>query len=105
MNHLHLSVQLHLNGPMWWAVCAAAVFRLTRLVTSDAITERFRRWAVRRQGDHKRLAYFLTCPWCVGFWMAVAVAALVTLWPTGAAYIVLVLSWSTVTGLLAERMD
>jgi hypothetical protein len=105
-----LHVHLELPGWLWWTTCGLAVFRLVRLVTEDEIVAPFRRWVARRAGMEDgipggwtRAAYFVTCPWCVGFWLAAAVLALVTLWPTGAAYIALVLAWSAAAGLLSER--
>jgi hypothetical protein len=99
----HLTVSLHLSGAMWWVCCALTVYRLTRLVVTDSITQPLRNRV--SSTPRPRVAYFLACPWCVGFWMALTVAALVSLWPSGAAYIVLVLSWSAATGIIAERTD
>lgn len=55
-----------------------AAFRLARLVTTDGIAQRPRsavkRWAVR--GEHRKVLELLDCPWCVGFWCALAVQLL-----------------------------
>ena len=96
------------------ALIALATHRLTLLVIDDRITQRPRLWAQgrfedryeRRTGVHSDQewlsagAYFLSCPWCVGIWVAAAVTA-------GTSFVVdvplPVLTWlaaSTVTGLL-----
>jgi uncharacterized protein DUF1360 len=79
---------------------AGAAARLTQLICNDKITAPIRAAALKRSTLYtsqsgytgppatERGAYaFLTCPWCVGFWMAVllfAVASAVTAWPDGA---------------------
>lgn len=59
--------------------------RLTHLVTTDTITDRYLlqplfRWA----GDDERREFWvegLRCPWCIGFW--ICGACLVSLWLAG----------------------
>lgn len=83
------------------ALDGLAVYRLTRLVTRDKIGEPLRhaviRSAYRRAGylneavdpevavevdpDPPKLAYLVTCPWCLGLW-ATAAAGLVR-WVAG----------------------
>lgn len=91
-------------------VYVLAAARVTRLVNADRITDPVRVWAAGRAssarraveealaagerasaGEHRRVferwmrVYeFLSCPWCVGFWVALA----------GAVPVVVVLGWS-----------
>lgn len=61
---------------------ALAAYRLWRLIAEDDVFDRPRRWLLRlgdwRDGQaappayRDRLAEFITCPWCLGFWLAVA---------------------------------
>lgn len=83
-----------------------AAYRLTRLITADYVTAAIRGWLVRRYGDN-RLAYFITCDWCVGFWIAWGPAALAVFWPTNRVVwlVLLALSASTVVGLAASRLE
>lgn len=88
----------------WFALVidALATFRLTRLVSKDVIVRGPREWLIARSYRHERdappgsqpidpgdwdafaasddnapkLAKLLTCPWCVGVWMAAGVTAL-----------------------------
>ena len=67
--------------------------RLTRLVNYDTVLDPVRLWlarrisAARREGGVSRwtlAADFMSCPWCVGFWMSVFLAPAVILilgWP------------------------
>lgn len=81
---------------------ALACYRVTRLVTTDTITEplfgpiRLRleaRWIRKHAGDdenlahlygksekwNSKLAFLLSCPWCLGFWISGAATLLVSL--------------------------
>lgn len=52
---------------------------------NDAVANHFR----RRQAQWATLAYFLGCPWCVGFWLSLATAivpALILGWPWWALF-------------------
>lgn len=93
-----------------------AAFRLARLVRVDGITQRPRsavkRWAVGRHTGsyvrsgisvtakpaHPKVLELLDCPWCVGFWSAVAVQFL----PRRAR---LVLAASAVAGIVGTELD
>lgn len=57
--------------PDWWevALLALAAYRTWKLVGDDVITERPRDW-LKTKSEY---AYdFLTCPWCLGFWIGLA---------------------------------
>lgn len=103
-----------------WLVLLAtlAAYRITRLVTKDTIaepvTERVRWWFERRwQRKHgpgsgedwnSKLAYLLSCPWCLGFWVSGVTAVLLSL-AYGLDYPVITwLAMSTVIGFLG-RID
>lgn len=62
-------------------VAALAVARVTRLITTDYLTDPPRSWLVRRLGQNSKLAYLLVCQWCMSMWVA-SVAALL-LWAVG----------------------
>ena len=96
---------------------ALACYRVTRLVTTDKITEpifdkiRFgleRRWYAKHgpvgSDTHfnSKLAFMLSCPWCLGFWVSGAGTLLVSL-AYGLDYPIL--TWfalSTVVGFLGR---
>jgi hypothetical protein len=72
--------------PDWWSfvILALAVFRIYRLIAEDDILDRPRRYVTRlgdkweKEGDptppgyRERLGNFVTCPYCLGFWIALA---------------------------------
>jgi hypothetical protein len=93
-----------LRDPVTLIVGGLAVHRLTRLVVEDEITrplrERIGTRAVTEQNG--RLAYVITCPWCVSPYVAAGWALLTVTAPSVAATVGAVLAWSSVTGLLAS---
>lgn len=92
-----------------------ATARLTRLITSDAITRHLREGAVRRlvehEGDPRRwrgeLAYLIMCSWCSSVWVGAAVAG--TWWAWGGSMwyqaACAALTASHVTGALASATE
>lgn len=96
---------------------ALASYRVTRLVTTDKITEpifdrlRFgleRRWYAKHGPEgsdthfNSKLAFLLSCPWCLGFWVSGAATLLVSL-VYGLDYpIVTWFALSTVVGFLGR---
>lgn len=74
-----------------------AAYRLWRLIGQDQITERL------REGLDGWALDLITCPWCLGSWIAFAVTAIVAA-VVGLAYPVLVgLAAATITGILGDR--
>lgn len=55
--------------------------RIVRLITTDTITEPARTWVLRRvrRKVGKSLATGLSCPYCVGWW--VSLALVLAVWP------------------------
>lgn len=56
------------------AIYVLAVARLTRLINFDAVLDRPRAAVVRFVRGNPTVVYFVTCPWCVGMWLAVGFA-------------------------------
>lgn len=88
------------RDPTSLAVSALAVYRLTRLLVEDEVTRPLRdRLSENAEG---RLAYFVTCPWCVSMWVGAAWAGLTLAAPALAAPVGAALAWSAVSGLLSS---
>jgi hypothetical protein len=104
----------------WWLVllATAAAYRVTRVVTTDKITEPVferLRWTLERRwqakhGDgsdtdwNSKLAYLLSCPWCLGFWVSGVFTVILSM-AYGLDYPILTwFAMSTGIGLLA-RID
>jgi hypothetical protein len=89
-----------LSDPTTAAVGGLAVYRLTRLLVEDEVT-RPARERITEAAPEGRLAYFVTCPWCVSMWVGAAWAALVVTAPPVATAAGAALAWSAVAGLLS----
>jgi hypothetical protein len=96
---------MRLSTWQWLAVDSLATFRLTRLATTDTITEGLRQRVGGRDGeDMKRLGLFLfaTCAWCMSVWIAAGVVILTINVATWWSWLALVLAFSAVAGIIAE---
>lgn len=103
------------HSPILLLLDALACFRLTQLVTTDVILAPARDRLIGRtlgrsrdlQGNlppiaaRPRVAEFITCPWCVSIWLAVAVVLLQAFLPAVCLIVSAVLAFSAVSGLLA----
>lgn len=56
-------------------LAALATARLTRLITTDRITEAPRNWIIRRLPRESLLAYLLVCSWCSSIYVGVGLGA------------------------------
>lgn len=105
--------------PDWYELLllALASFRIWRLVGEDDLFDRPRRWLVRLGPDWKsegdsvpdgyriRLAEFITCPWCLGFWITLAVWAMYQIWEFGTLVVAVPLAISALVGFMRSRLD
>lgn len=86
-----------MNVPNWWeaVLLALAAWRLFHLVAYDDILDRPRRYITRlapswkQEGDatgekyREKLGDFLTCPFCLGWWIALVWWLFWLQWPHG----------------------
>jgi hypothetical protein len=112
-----------MKTPDWWifALLALAVFRVFRLIAEDTILDRPRKWLLRGPldtwekegddpGDDYRLEWgiFITCPWCLGFWLsgvALILYSLIVEWVGVFSFLVCWFALSAVVGLVAKNWD
>jgi hypothetical protein len=69
--------------PLWVVVDLLACYRITRLITKDELTARLRWWFAGGRKTNaggivpgRRRFLFITCPHCIGVWVAAAVVVL-----------------------------
>lgn len=102
-----------MNYPEWWGfvLLGLGVYRLWRLIGVDTITQPFRDWVTRvseYKGEHdmggyrEKLDELITCPWCLGFWITLAVWGLWLLFPTATLVAMTPFAVSAVVGILAK---
>lgn len=87
------------------ALDALAVFRISRLLTDDAILDAPRSRYVDRMTErgHENLAYLATCGWCVSAHVAFGVVVARRLFPLAWSPVARALAFSAVAGILSER--
>lgn len=86
---------------------ALSTYRLTRLVTADRLTQRFRQWAIAKG---EMIGYLATCDWCLSIWVAPIPSVVAVLAPSNRLVLagMIALSASALTGLIAtieSRID
>jgi hypothetical protein len=104
-----------MNVPDWWTLIllGLAAYRMFRLIAMDTLLDTPRGWLVRLppgwregmalpRGYRSRLAEFLVCPWCLGFWVALAWWGAWQLWPHGVLVVAAPFAISAVVGLVAQ---
>jgi hypothetical protein len=90
---------------------AGGAYRVWRLVAEDLVAEPVRRWLYRGEWDgegdppagyRSGLGDFVGCPWCLGFWIAVAWWGLWLEWPHGTLVAAAPFTISAVVGAVAS---
>lgn len=95
-------------------VLALAAYRAWRIVALDDITKSWRgrilgyddtghknRWPANR----KTLGNFIKCPFCLGFWIALAAWLCFRAWPHDTLLVAWPLALSALAGLVAKNLD
>lgn len=85
------------------ALVALAAFRVTRLLQLDTILETPRnRFLDKHAGD--RWGELLSCPWCLGWWVSLAIVLAACLLPRRLwEPVVVALAGSAVVGLIPSK--
>ena len=82
-----------------------AAHRIIRMIIDDEITAGWReRWFEEHDPGETKLGYLVTCPWCTGFWVSVAVVAARGFVPKIWSPIAHVLALSAITGTMYNRI-
>jgi hypothetical protein len=84
-------------------ILALAVHRLTRLVTTDMVTERIREKIWSKYPPHKGgIGYLVTCNWCSSIWVASLVFSMYKISTEPVIFVCSILSLSSVAGLISR---
>ena len=83
-----------------------AVYRLTRLIVVDEISDPLRQRVFSRFGSPaaSKISYLVTCPWCVSIYAGAAVATARMMAPGVWSKVAPALATSAVTGIIAEQV-
>lgn len=83
-------------------VAALATARITRLVTTDRITQAPRRWLLKRLDQEGLMAYLVVCDWCASVYAGGIVVVVVLLGGQPGFWVLAALAFSYVAGWLAR---
>lgn len=95
-----------LLNPTALIILALAVFRITRLITTDTIFDRPRNWLFNKfPPERSAFGYLFTCNWCMSIWTASLLVIPYTIIPTATVIAALIPALSAVAALIAARLD
>lgn len=113
-------------------IVALGVYSITRLISIDSIIDRQRTWLFDRfppdgyttknrpnpdrctfivTGDHyyvtegHKLGELVNCPWCMGFWVSLAVFAAFVAWPVTTTFVLVPLALRVIPGMIESLID
>lgn len=88
-----------------FVVLALAAYRITHLITTDAIADGFRNWVWSKYGPTTKIGYLITCNWCTGFWVSLLLVAAAGILPQFTFVVSLIMAISAVVGLLSAWIE
>jgi len=91
--------------PVTFIILCLAAFRLTRLVTTDTITEGIRNKIWSKWPPTTKIGYLITCNWCTGYWVSVFLVIFVLILPQLAFVVSLMLAISAAIGLISAWIE
>lgn len=107
-----------MSVPSPWSalILAAAAYRIWRMLAEDTVFDGPRHWLVGlpwgwQEGDaipqkyRVALAEFLTCPWCLGFWISLGVWGLWQVDTFKATVALTPFAISTAVGITRTKLD
>jgi hypothetical protein len=84
-------------------ILTLAVFRITRLATTDEIFSKIREKVWSKSPPHKGgIGYLITCDWCTSIWVSSLVLIVYKIEPTPAVTVLSVFALSGAAGLLSR---
>ena len=88
-----------------FVILALAAFRLTHLVTTDAIADGFRTKVWKKFPPSTKIGYLITCNWCTGFWVSIFLVISYLILPVATLVVSLVLDISASIGLISAWIE
>lgn len=111
-------------------ILALGIYSLTRLITTDSIVDRQRVWFYNKfphegfqtkirptrgqfivTGDHyyvtvgHKLGDLVYCPWCMGFWVSLALFAAFVAWPVVTTFLLVPLALRVIPGVIESVIN
>lgn len=71
---------MRMLDPLTLVALIFAVARVTRLIVDDKISLPIRQWVLAKSGEDGWFFYLVSCPWCMGVWIAAGMTTVTYLW-------------------------
>lgn len=88
-----------------FVILALGAYRLTHLITTDAIADGFRTKVWSKFPPTTKIGYLITCNWCTGFWVSLLFVIGASTLPQFTLVVSLVLAISAVIGLISAWIE
>jgi hypothetical protein len=86
-----------------YAILALAVFRLTRLITTDVVFNSIREKIWKKSPPHMNgIGYLITCDWCASIWASSLVFTMYKIASEPTIFVCSILALSSVAGLISR---
>ena len=86
-------------------ILALGAYRMTHIITTDAIADGFRNWVWSKYGPMTKIGYLITCNWCTGFWVSLLLVSGAGILPQFTFVVSLIMAISAVVGLLSAWIE
>lgn len=86
-------------------ILALGAYRLTHLITTDAVADDFRNWVWSKFGVDTKIGYLITCNWCTGFWVSLILVIGASILPQVTFVVSLILAISATIGLISAWIE
>ncbi len=87
------------------AILALAAFRITHLITTDAIADGFRTKVWKKFPTSTKIGYLITCNWCTGFWVSLLLVLSYLILPQFTFVVSLIMAISASVGLITAWLE
>jgi hypothetical protein len=86
-------------------ILGLAGFRMTHLITTDAIADGFRNKIWSKFPPTTRIGYLITCNWCTGIWVSIFLVVFWLILPQITLVVSLVLALAALIGLISAWIE
>lgn len=89
-----------------YVILSLAVFRITRLVTTDTILEKAREFVWKKSPPEKNgVGYLITCNWCSSIWVSSLVFSMYKISTEPTIFVCSIFALSGVAGIITSRVE
>lgn len=88
-----------------FVILALAAYGLTHIITTSVIADGFRQKVWEKFPPNTKIGFLITCNWCTGFWVGLALVAGLSILPQLTFVVSLVLAIYAVIGMISAWIE